>query len=1159
MQNSDQLRSINNFEYLIHYLEEKLDWPLQEYGFEELTFEYQPAELGLKEEDAAKVKNIHQLRPLQSGQPWGIFFVEFENKKLPVVVLRRILSHLVIKKRASANKAREAAWHAEDLMFITTYGEDGSMQREVAFAHFHQLPGDLPTLRVLGWDGGDTPLKLAHVDHQLRQYLAWPDDPSNINSWREHWSKPFRHRIGHVIRTADSLAEVLAALARGIRDKAMKMISVESSNGPLRQLHKAFQTSLIHDLTEESFADTYAQTITYGLLTAAISRTEGSEGRHGTFIIAENVTDMVPITNPFLREMLQTFLKVGGRKGGIDFDELGIQDVVELLRGEETDLPAILRDFGNKTQGEDPVIHFYEHFLSAYNKKLKIQRGVFYTPQPVVSYIIRSVHELLQNEFGLEDGLASTVTWGEMIAQHPEIKLPVLTPRNPAKHESKDILISPDTPFVMILDIATGTGTFLVEVIDIVNKTMKAKWQKESKRESEITKLWNEYVPQHLLPRLYGYELMMAPYAIAHMKIGLKLFETGYNFESNERVRVYLTNTLEPPSDTQQQLAGILPALAHEAEAVNDVKRYVPFTVVVGNPPYSSTSWNNGIWITNLSEDYKRTVRSEESQIQALSNDYIKFLRFGEWHIEKMNVGILGLITGHGYLHGTQPRDLRNHLSASFDRCYCLDLHGSLRRTGTNDAEDEPIFEIMTGVAILLAFRAWIHQKRALTMLESLTGRVEKKFSYLRSETALKSLSSEILHQPISPYFYFTASASGQDIQEEYYRYYDLPIVYGTGNRQTDKEKLWATGFTSQQDELAIAFSRDELTDKMRALAESLSFDDLRKKYRLCTTDQWYYPEAKKFAKNGLWQQHVQQVLYRPFDMRWTVLHKHVLTILRNQVMSQFDGTPNHNLGLISSRAVNDFMFAHCFVTCARVDRTSISSKTSTNAYIFPLYFTDDDLLGKKTHHNFNPDFLAKVFFLLGLSYDKKNDDLDGSTLESIFNYIYAVLHSPIYRTRYAEFLKIDFPRVPLTSSLELFRSLAKLGGELVAMHLLESSKVNDFITRFTGNGDNTIPKKPIWKDNAVWINPTQRFEGVPENIWNFHIGGYQVCEKWLKDRKGRTLYDEDIKHYQRIVVALNETIRIMAEIDRVIDEHGGWPGAFYAGKSTTVDDDAPT
>ena len=580
-----RLRGIKTFEKLIQYLEEELDWPVSEYSFEDLTFEYSPVELGLKEEEAAKVKTIHQLRPLHYQQPWGIFFIEFEKKRMPVVVLRRILSHLVLKKRAAANRARAAAWHLDDLLFISGFGDETSGQREIAFAHFHQETGDLPTLRVLGWDGGDTPLKLDHVAATLKERLSWPSDPSDAEAWREQWSPAFRHRLGHVIRTADALAERLALLARGIRDAAATLMEHESENGPLRRLHKAFQRALIHDLSEADFADTYAQTVTYGLLTAAISRTDMGGGRYGTALVAQNVTDMVPITNPFLREMLQTFLRVGGRQGGIDFDELGIQDVVELLRGDETDLPAILRDFGNRTRGEDPVIHFYEHFLAAYDKKLKVQRGIFYTPQPVVSYIVRSVHELLQAEFGLEDGLASTVTWREMAARHPGLRIPDGT--------------DPQSPFVVLLDPATGTATFIVEVIDVIHGTLTARWRQEGLTEAQQRAAWNEYVPQHLLPRLHGYELMMAPYAIAHMKIGLKLYETGFtawgNLRDEDRVRVYLTNALEPASDEDAQLAfaEMTLALAHEAQSVNAIKQGRYFTVIVGNPPYSVSSANN--------------------------------------------------------------------------------------------------------------------------------------------------------------------------------------------------------------------------------------------------------------------------------------------------------------------------------------------------------------------------------------------------------------------------------------------------------------------------------------------------------------------------------------------------------------------------------------
>src|SRR5438552_11032638 len=303
---TDQLRSIKNLNSLIVYLRDELGWPIETDEIENLTFDYEAEELGLEPQHAVKVKQVKQLRPLETGQPWGIFYVEFEKKKLPVVVLRRILSHLVVKKRASANKSDAQCWQPNDLFFISAFGEESSDQREIAFAHFRQTAGDLPTLRVLGWDGADTVLKLEHVAQTLEEKLRWPDNPDDADAWREQWSGAFRHRLGHVVRTADHLAEVLAALARRIRDAAQQLIKAESDKGPLTKLYKAFQAALIHDLTEESFADTYAQTITYGLLTAAINRTDMSGGTEATYVKADDLTLMVRVTSPFLKEMLET-------------------------------------------------------------------------------------------------------------------------------------------------------------------------------------------------------------------------------------------------------------------------------------------------------------------------------------------------------------------------------------------------------------------------------------------------------------------------------------------------------------------------------------------------------------------------------------------------------------------------------------------------------------------------------------------------------------------------------------------------------------------------------------------------------------------------------------------------------------------------------------
>ena len=1122
------LRDIHTFPELVRYLEDELDWPLQEYGFDELTFEFTPTELGLKEDDAARIKAIHQLRPLATGQPWGIFFVEFENKKLPVVVLRRILSHLVIKKRESANKASAPAWHAEDLMFITAFGEENSLAREIAFAHFHQNPGDLPTLNVLGWDGGDTPLKLAKVADDLRQRLRWPDDESDTQAWRENWRRPFRHRIGHVIQTADLLAEELARLARGIRDKAKRMLAAETERGALTRLYKAFQTALIHDLTPESFADTYAQTITYGLLTAAISRTEMSEGRHGTALIAQNVVDMVPITNPFLKEMLQTFLKAGGRKGGIDFDELGIQDVVELLRGQETDLPAILRDFGNKTRGEDPVIHFYEHFLNAYNKQLKIQRGVFYTPQPVVSYIVRSVHELLQSEFGLADGLADTTTWGEMLKKHPEMKLPPLTDAADEKRT-----ISPDEPFVQILDPATGTATFLVEVIDVIYSTLTAKWTKQSLNEAQRLAAWNDYVPKHLLPRLHAYELMMAPYAIAHMKIGLKLAETGYQFGSNERARVYLTNALEP---WQRQLK--LPdfeALAHEATAVNEIKRAKRFSIVIGNPPYSGESANK---IKCVEQDVKQAYQhidgvplKEKGKKNWLLDDYVKFLRLSHRMITSTGYGLIGHIINNAFQDNPTFRGLRRSLLKDFSTTRILDLHGSGKRIDAREeaSGDENVFDIQQGVCVLLLNRSVKQTDSATISRGDLWGGREKKYKQL-GEAKPTTLIQTPIHPKPDQWYFISLDLTNEAEWSSHENLLGVMPINGNG-------------LISAKDHFAYAFVAAEFErDLATFLNPNLSDKQIASLLHIRDNSMWALHDARLRLRQERSAAKLCQVTYRPFDVRHSLFHRDVIFNLRIPVTQHI--IEGKNLVLLTTRMTKGSEWHHCFVTRYVSDCALLSNQTSTNAFIFPLWRKADGggLFANDVEYeaNLSHSFLDRIAKCMEIPETAKTLPAD-----EIFHYIYAVFHSPTYRTRYAEFLKIDYPRLPLPGSHELFRALAELGSELVALHLLESPAVETFITRFEGDGDNSISTKPTYKDGAVWINASQRFSGVPETVWNFHVGGYQVCEKWLKDRKGRTLSADDVAHYQRVVVALNETIRLMDEIDEAIEAHGGWPGAF--------------
>lgn len=1134
---SEKLRSVKNFTSLISYLRTELRWPIESDNWQELTYDYNLDELGLQKEYERAISNLWQLKPLDSRQPWGIFFVEFKKKKLPIVVLRRILRGLVIRKRASAAAAEKRSWAVDDLLFISALGDE--KDRELTFAHFKTSEEDLPTLRVLGWDGGDTFSKLEFLDRTLHEYLVWPEDTGKAKEWLDKWSKPFRNAPGHAIRTARELAEALAQLAIRIRDAAKTVMKAESERGKFRTLHKAFKESLIHDLEQDDFADTYAQTITYGLLTAAISRTDMSAGEKGTAVIAENVADMVPVTNPFLKEILQEFLQAGGRKGKLDFDELGVQDVAELLRSKDTNLPAVIRDFGNKTKGEDPVIHFYEHFLAAYDKEEKKKRGVFYTPQPVVSYIVRSVHELLQTEFGLTDGLADTTTWGEMLKKHPGLKLPPIT-----DEPSEKRTISPDEPFVQILDPATGTATFLMEVIDVIYKTLRNKWAKKGLSESRQNDLWNEYVPKHLLPRLHAYELMMAPYVIAHMKIGLKLAETGYRFGTEERARIYLTNALEPWVK-QLPLLGF-DALAHEAAAVNEIKRHKRFTVVIGNPPYSFTSQNLDeslrIWVESYRSINGVPIK-EKGALQAekaIQDDYIKFMRFAECQNIATATGLVGMISSHGYLDNPTLRGMRYSFLSSFDAIRIFDLHGnSTRKERCPDgSDDKNVFDIKQGVAITLASRQQPHLPSSIVRYAELWGPRESKYTMLDKST----LGSHVWvdAKPEQPFYLFKPHDA--ELREEFDGFHKI----------TEMMPTYGIGCFTSKDHFVIGLDADELVNNAREFRDSRESNEaLCERLGISIKDAWNVTKAREqLRKERELGRFVRPILYRPFDYRFIFYHPSLVWSMSKPTMQHMVGEPNLAFAIGRAGGAID-QGAWNIVTCA-------NSITDLNLYrrggnsVFPLYLKlqqdhqhEELNLSAERRLNFSEEFLKSLSTTL--AGKRAINGLPAClTPEDIFHYAYAVFHSPGYRSRYAELLKIDFPRLPLTGNLELFQELARLGGELTALHLLESPKHDKPITEFIGGRPPEV-EKVSWSKNTVWIDKAQTigFQGVPEEVWNFHIGGYQVCEKWLKDRKGRKLSKEDISHYQKVVVALSETIRLMKEIDEVIEKHGGWPGAF--------------
>ena len=1137
------LANIKRFDQLIAYLRDEMAWPIEGDNFDEMTFEYTPEELGIDVRNTAKIQEIKRLRPLAPNQPWGIFFVKFEPKQLPVMALRRILGQVVVKKRASANSSERQAWAAEDLLFVSNYGEGNT--RQISFAHF-ATPNDgrdLPTLKVLGWDNRNTALHLDTVARELTEHLAWPDDEDSADAWREQWRAAFTLRHREVITTSHELSVRLAELARTIRDRIQTALAIETERGPLKKLMKAFQEALVHDLDANGFADMYAQTIAYGLLSARIADPDRKTAND----FAGHMR-----TNPFLRDLMETFLQVGSRHTkpgaeGIDFDELGVAEVVELL--DNANMEAVVRDFGDRNPREDPVIHFYERFLAEYDKEQRMTRGVFYTPHPVVSYIIRSVHALLRSEFGLKDGLADTTTWGEMAQRREGLKIP----------DS----VSPDQNFVQILDPATGTGTFLVEAIDVIHGTLLKKWRAQGRRDSEMEALWNEYVPRHLLPRLHGYELLMAPYAIAHLKIGLKLYETGYRFGSNERARVYLTNALEPAQDFLQKAFDFaIPALAEEAQAVNEVKRSARFTVVIGNPPYSGHSANKGAWVRELLRGRAGKQRAEnyfevdggplnERNPKWLNDDYVKFIRLAHWQIEHTARGILGFITNHSYLDNPTFRGMRESLAATFPAAYLLDLHGNAKKKerAPDGGKEENVFDIQQGVALGIFIKEAGNRCTARLHHAELWKLRESKYETLFSTDVISTKWTVLQPQP--PFYLFVP----QDTERR--------AEYERGWKITEALATNVLGFQTHRDHFAVDFDESTVRKRIEDLRNKENSDEeLRALYALRDNRDWKLAEARdQLRKDRNWDRHLIRCLYRPFDWRPCYFSTVAMDYPRRALIDHV--AHRENLCLLSSRQQATLGYKHVWVSKEPAESCVVSTTSREGNQTFPLYLfpMTSDVSGKKSdgtpallegrRSNLNPEFVAEIEKRVKLSFvpEGKGDLKKTFGPEDVFHYIYAVLHAPTYRNRYAEFLKIDFPRVPLTSDAKLFRRLCGIGNELAALHLMEDQGT-DLQAAFVDTSSNQVDKVRYEPPTSglpgrVWINRKQYFENIEPEIWAFTIGGYRPAEKWLKDRKGRMLSGDDIDHYQKIVAALGETRRLMAEIDEIIGQHGGWPGAF--------------
>lgn len=853
---------------------------------------------------------------------------------------------------------------------------------------------------------------------------------------------------GQTVKSPKQLANLMAQKAVMIRDVIIKSLEYDSETSLKSQLD-AFKQVLLHDLTNHTFADMYAQTIAYGLFVARLNDTTLED------FSRQEARELVSKNNPFLRQLFDYI-------SGANLDDnlvWIVDDLVEIFRA--VDLHKLLYNYGKDTQMTDPFLHFYETFLASYDKVTKEKRGVFYTPQPVVRFIVSSVDSLLKSEFNLAHGLADDSTIKHTrILYHKQKKVKNKVIDAPVTTEE-------DVYKVQILDPATGTGTFLAEAIrKIYSYFVNQKG------------LWSQYVDKALIPRLNGFEIMMTPYVMCHLKLDLLLKETGYETtKTTNRFNVYLTNALEKDETTKYPL---LDWLSEEARQAGMIKSDKPIMVVMGNPPYSISSCNKSDYIDEMMSVYKKDLN--EKNIQPLSDDYIKFISMGENYIEKNNEGILAYISNNSFLDGVIHRQMRKHLMQTFDKIYILNLHGNSKKkeAAPDGSKDENVFDIQQGVSINIFIKSSAKAKKqsAKVYYAEIFGLRNQKYEFLNNHE-LKTTNYKEL-QPLEPYYFFVP----KDFEA-----------------QADYEK----GF--KIDELFLISTSGVKTHHDNELVSMQPFNtDNNKKY-----------------------------YYKPFDNRYINYDLNKVVRHRYNVMKNF--TPGTNLGLVLMRnLVNTSIYNTVLISNTLVDINFYGFQS----YVFQLYLYDDNAQQKSFFENtrkpnLNMDIVHNFEQRSGLIFMPEKDESKGTFAPiDIFDYIYGILYSDKYRNKYKEFLKIDFPRVPYPKNAEYFFNIAKYGKQLRQLHLMETPELDNLITTYPESGTNEVVK-PEYKGNKVYINKIQYFGDVPELAWNFCIGGYQPAQKWLKDRKGKILSYDEILYYQKIVLALVKTDELMRRIDEII------------------------
>jgi predicted helicase len=873
------------------------------------------------------------------------------------------------------------------------------------------------------------------------------------------------------VSTPNELADVLADKARILESSLTEAFLRENENGYFHKQLDALKNSIFPHITIDKFLDLYTQTVCYGLFVARCSSPEMKNFNRTNSVLC------FPRSDTFLKKL---FIEVSSKKLDSSITWI-IDDISELLA--KSDIKKIIKNFGKSKGKMDPVIYFYEEFLSKYNPKLKIARGDFYTPIQVVSYLVNSVHKLLTSSLKKETGFADSD--------------------------------------VQVLDPAVGTGTFLFYLIEYLHDFFKNKGKE---------KQWNKFVKEKLLKHLFGFEILMAPYAISHLKLGMKLQEYGFKFGKKDRLGIYLCNTLAEP--TVPYKTPFAPWISDEGNAANKLKNKSPVMVILGNPPYKKISTTRTPWADELLKEYRsvdgRPLKEKKIWLQ---DDYLKFLRFGHWKIEQNGVGILAFITNHGYLDNSTLRGMRQSLMKTFDQIFILNLHGNSKKSEKTPTGgiDENVFDITQGVSIGIFVKT---TKNNLPSKEikyyDKWGLRNKKYKYLEINDVESTKWKTIT--PSGPNYYFVPKNWKHKSE------FDL----GWSIRDIFLEKN--SGFVTARDKFVIDTRKSELESRISEFANlRKSNDEIGEKYSLHDTSSWSFSDARKtLSKISSIQSDMTTCLYRPFDVRHIFYSTDILERPVYQIQQHLF---KDNLALLAIRPQSptiDYSFVFC--TNKITDQCAAGRKKvgAGTTYVFPLYTYE----GKSKKLSLNLDFIKDIEKRLKLKFVEKERGDFNLTIgpEDIFYYIYAILHNSQYRIRYAEFLNTEYPKIPLTEDKKLFKFFTKYGEKLVNLHLLKDPSIIKLNTKFPIKGSNVVERgypKYDKVNGRVYINETQYFVKVPEDVWNFKIGGYDCCLDWLGHRKNYKLTSKEIITYQTLLKSVCEIIKVTADLNKKIIK---WP-----------------